>query len=58
MGRAVCAALRADDPHDGAVPDPWSGGDEGFATVYDLIEAACVGLLDHVRTTMLIEGHR
>ena len=56
--RSFDPALRGDDPHDGAVPDPWSGGDEGFATVYDLIEAACVGLLDHVRTTMLIEGHR
>lgn len=51
--RSFDPALQPDDPHDGAVPDPWSGGDDGFAEVYDLIEAACIGLLDHLRTTML-----
>ena len=30
--------------------------DDGFAVVYDLIEAACRGLLDHVRTEMLGGG--
>lgn len=51
--RSFDPALRSDDPHDGAVPDPWFGGEDGFAEVYDLIEAACEGLLVHVRTTML-----
>lgn len=51
--RSFDPALRPDDPHDGAVPDPWSGGDEGFAEVFDLIHAACEGLLDHLRTEML-----
>lgn len=37
------------DPADAAVPDPWYGGAEGFVHVYDLIEAACKGLLEHVR---------
>jgi protein-tyrosine phosphatase len=37
------------DPWGGDVPDPWFGGDDGFAVVYDLIEAACIGLLDQVR---------
>lgn len=37
------------DPHDGDIPDPWYGGPEGFALVYDQIEAACRGLLDHLR---------
>jgi len=46
-------ALAPNDPHDGAVPDPWFGGEDGFAEVYDLIEAACEGLLVHVRSTML-----
>ncbi|CAM8649620.1 Wzb Protein-tyrosine-phosphatase [Acidimicrobiia bacterium] len=40
--------LRA-DPWEGDVPDPWFGGDDGFVVVYDLIEAACIGLLEHVR---------
>lgn len=30
------------------VPDPYIGGVNGFATVYDLVEPACRGLLDHV----------
>jgi protein-tyrosine phosphatase len=30
------------------VPDPYYGGDEGFETVYDLVDAACQGLLDHL----------
>jgi protein-tyrosine phosphatase len=40
--------LRPDDPWHGEVPDPWAGGDAGFAVVYDLVEAACRGLLDHL----------
>ncbi len=31
------------------VPDPYFGGDDGFDRVLDLVEAACRGLLDHVR---------
>ena len=50
--RSFDPALGADDPHDGAVPDPWAGGPDGFAEVYDLIEAACIGLLAHLRTGM------
>ena len=37
------------DPRDPDVPDPWYGGEEGFVHVYDLIEAACRGLVDHLR---------
>jgi protein-tyrosine phosphatase len=50
--RSFDPALQPDDPHDGAVPDPWAGGEEGFAEVYDLIEAACAGLLDHILTNL------
>ncbi|NCY17226.1 MAG: low molecular weight phosphotyrosine protein phosphatase [Actinobacteria bacterium] len=53
--RSFDPALGADDPHDGAVPDPWAGGPDGFAEVYDLIEAACAGLLEHLRTDLRIE---
>ncbi|MBL0921825.1 MAG: low molecular weight phosphotyrosine protein phosphatase [Phycisphaerales bacterium] len=31
------------------VPDPYSGGEDGFEVVLDLIEGACEGLLEHVR---------
>ncbi len=31
------------------VPDPYYGGDEGFELVLDLVERACVGLLQHLR---------
>jgi protein-tyrosine phosphatase len=31
------------------VPDPYYGGERGFEDVLDLVEAACRGLLDHVR---------
>ncbi len=48
-------ALTADDPWSGDVPDPYSGGPEGFAVVYDLVEAACRGLLEHLRHD-LVDG--
>ena len=31
------------------VPDPYYGGDRGFETVLDMVEAACGGLLDELR---------
>ena len=31
------------------IPDPWYGGEDGFVHVYDLMEAACRGLLEHLR---------
>jgi len=31
------------------VPDPYYGGSRGFADVLDIVQAACIGLLDEVR---------
>jgi protein-tyrosine phosphatase len=31
------------------VPDPYFGGDRGFETVLDMVEAACRGLIDELR---------
>jgi len=48
----VLATLRSfdpDSPPDAPVPDPYYGGPDGFATVYDLVDVACRGLLDRVR---------
>jgi protein-tyrosine phosphatase len=43
--------LREFDPSatDLDVPDPYYGGDHGFETVLDMVEAACRGLLDELR---------
>jgi protein-tyrosine phosphatase len=34
------------------VPDPYYGGSDGFETVLDMIEAACVGLLAEIRANI------
>ena len=50
--RAKLRLLRAFDAHSppgAAVPDPYHGGPEGFEHVLDLCEAACEGLLAHLR---------
>ena len=44
--------LREYDPEsvgDLDVPDPYYGGDDGFETVLDMVDAACRGLLDEIR---------
>ena len=51
--RAKVARLRSFDPAavaagDLDVPDPYYGGPDGFALVYDAIEAACRGLLERL----------
>jgi protein-tyrosine phosphatase len=39
----------AEAPPGAPVPDPYYGGDDGFAEVFDLVDAACLGLIDHLR---------
>jgi protein-tyrosine phosphatase len=44
--------LREFDPRSGddlAVPDPYYGGPDGFAVVFDIVDAACLGLIEHLR---------
>lgn len=44
--------LRRFDPEangDLVVPDPYFGGEDGFSDVFDLIDAACRGLLEELR---------
>lgn len=36
-------------PQGAAVPDPYYGGPGGFDEVLDICEAACAGLLEHLR---------
>lgn len=48
---ASVAAARAEE--DLVVGDPYYGGPDGFALVFDQIDAACRGLLDHLRAVHL-----
>ncbi|MFN0090985.1 MAG: low molecular weight phosphotyrosine protein phosphatase [Acidimicrobiales bacterium] len=44
--------LREFDPAAGgehSVPDPYYGGADGFAEVFDMVDAACRDLLEHLR---------
>lgn len=44
--------LREFDPSaagDLSVPDPYYGGVDGFTEVFDMVDRACRGLLDHLR---------
>jgi low molecular weight protein-tyrosine phosphatase len=53
--------LRSFDPRAGgdlAVPDPYFGGADGFVRVFDLVDAACRGLLDHLREGPLAAAAR
>lgn len=50
--RSRLRLLREFDPEApprASVPDPYYGGDDGFEHVLDLCEAACSGLLEHIR---------
>jgi protein-tyrosine phosphatase len=38
-------------PSDGEIPDPYYGGPDGFARVFDMCAAASKGLLAHMRKT-------
>jgi protein-tyrosine phosphatase len=38
-----------DSPRDADVPDPYYGEGDGFEAVIDICEAACRGLLQHIR---------
>ena len=43
-------------PPDAEVPDPYYGGPQGFDEVFDICEAACAGLLAHLRRTHALGG--
>jgi protein-tyrosine phosphatase len=54
--RAEVVLFRSFDPsspRNADVPDPYYGGGDGFERVLDICEAACRGLLQHIR-----ENHR
>jgi protein-tyrosine phosphatase len=52
--RAKVVLFRSFDPsspRDADVPDPYYGEGDGFEKVLDICEAACRGLLQHIRET-------
>jgi protein-tyrosine phosphatase len=57
--RAKVRLLREFDPGapEGAeVPDPYYGGEDGFGAVLDICEAACRGLVAHLRASYLLDA--
>jgi protein-tyrosine phosphatase len=40
-----------ESPRGSDVPDPYYGGPSGFDDVFDICEAACRGLLEHIQST-------
>ena len=49
--------LRSFDPTAGQdleVPDPYFGGPGGFEAVHDMVERACRGLLEHIRSQQVL----
>jgi protein-tyrosine phosphatase len=56
--RAKVRLLREFDPasagaEDLDVPDPYYGADDGFAEVFELVQRACAGLLEEIRSARL-----
>lgn len=43
--RSFDPAMHARPDHELDVPDPYTGGDDGFDEVYHMLDAACAGLL-------------
>lgn len=48
MMTGFCKSIPAD-----SVPDPYYGGDSGFENVLDILEDACEGLLERIKTTKI-----
>jgi protein-tyrosine phosphatase len=51
--------LREFDPSadgDLSVPDPYYGGVDGFTEVFEMVDRACVGLLEHLRAGPLLRS--
>jgi protein-tyrosine phosphatase len=57
LARGKVLLLRSFEPDaelDAEVPDPYYGGPEGFERVFDICEAACRGLLVHLRRELRV----
>ena len=54
LGHADLCVLVDPEPGDGQVPDPYYGGPQGFDHVFDLCEAACEGLLTHIKNNHVL----
>ena len=48
----------ATEYEDSEVPDPYYGGEQGFEYVLDLLEDACLGLLNHIVQNDLSENEK
>lgn len=50
--RSFDPALAGKAEREMEVPDPYYGGEDGFAKVYEMLDAACAGLLEAIREEM------
>lgn len=48
--RSFDPALTGKPERELEVPDPYYGGEDGFAKVYDMLDAACAGLVERLRS--------
>ncbi len=60
QAREKVQLLREFDPESAAgdldVPDPYYGGEDGFGTVFEMVRAACAGLLAEIRAGRVPTG--
>jgi protein-tyrosine phosphatase len=51
-------SARGDPSADGdlSVPDPYYGGVDGFTEVFEMVDRACMGLLEHLRAGPLLRS--
>jgi protein-tyrosine phosphatase len=54
----VLRAFDPESPKGARVPDPYYGGQDGFDEVFDICDAACRGLLAHLRATHALPDAR
>jgi protein-tyrosine phosphatase len=45
-------AFDAASPRDAEVPDPYYGGPDGFEQVFEICDAGCRGLLEHLKARL------
>ena len=46
---ALLRSFDSESPPGASVPDPYYGGAEGFTEVFEICQAACRGLLEHIK---------
>ena len=56
MLRSFDPAVAGKDPLDQGIEDPWYGGHADFDAIWDQIQAAVPGIVEHVRAELASAG--